>query len=312
MGRHGDWDGTVTGVTAHGSEEGGEPCALGARCYERDYAGNPQRGPRAFCESDRRWVERAIASLPEDYVGLSFLLARSQQREERVSGSKEPPLPLAADIDAFMREIHHVALSWEIEVRETAHLSSPLEDEDDEGNRRRRMGVELSDACKTLRIQADTLLALSPREMTRHATPGRIRDLLNYLEHAEEELGETPAEGAWVRWDTSGDAWEYVTMDGTQAALELLGLHGRARGLLGLTPQRRRITEVRCDGCQGKATLVQREGPNGGWLPVVSCTMCPNVYTGARYDLLMGRIYQAQMAALETAGHTRRGERATV
>lgn len=303
MGRHGDWRDSPSEVRAGSDEEGGESCALGARCYERDYAGNAKMGPRAFCETDRRWVERSIRDLPEDYTCLWFLLVRTSQQAERVSGSKDNALPIAADIDAFMREIVHVALSWETEVRCMARLT-------DIPDGHRRMGVELSQACQTLTRQFGTLLALPPRDVMRFAARRRVRELAEQMERGEQAGLELPE--PWIRWDTSGDAWEYKSMDGTAAALELLGLHGRARGMLGLTPQRRRITEVRCDGCQGKAALVQREGPSGGWLPVVSCTMCPNVYTGARYDLLMGRIYQAQMAALETAGHTRRGERAAV
>jgi hypothetical protein len=32
---------------------------------------------------------------------------------------------------------------------------------------------------------------------------------------------------------------------------------------------------------------------------VVRCTLCPYSYTGAQYDLLMGRVYQAQLEALQ-------------
>ena len=89
-------------------------------------------------------------------------------------------------------------------------------------------------------------------------------------------------------------------MDGTAAGLEFLQLHGRARGILGLTRQRRRITEVPCDGCRGK-TLVQSEAKAGGWEPLVRCTACPVSYAGSNYDLLMGRVYSTQLAALAKA-----------
>lgn len=281
----------------HHQAEGGKPCALGNRCYERDYEGNPKPGPRAFCESDRRWVERAIASLPEDFTRLSFLLARAQQEEERVSGSKDPGLPLAADTDAFMREIVYIALSWEIEVRCVNRLSDIPEDH-------RRMGVELATASRILARHFDTLIALPARDMRRYAPPKRVRELACEAERAERDGEDVPE--VYVRWDASGDAWEYVTMDGTTAALELLGLHGRARGMLGLSPQRRRITEVPCDECKAK-TLIQREAASGGWVPAVSCTNCPNSYTGARYDLLMGRVYQVQLQALKAEETRRRG-----
>ena len=100
--------------------------------------------------------------------------------------------------------------------------------------------------------------------------------------------------------DTAGDAWAYSDMDGTGAGLEFLQLHGRARGMLGLTRQRRRITEVPCDGCRSR-TLVQSEAKAGGWEPAVRCTACPVAYIGANYDLLMGRVYAAQLEALSKA-----------
>ena len=85
--------------------------------------------------------------------------------------------------------------------------------------------------------------------------------------------------GTVVRIDSAGDAWAQGEMSGTAAGLEFLRLHGRARGILGLTRQRRRITEVPCDGCRGK-TLVQSEAKAGGWEPLVRCTACPVSYVG--------------------------------
>jgi hypothetical protein len=106
--------------------------------------------------------------------------------------------------------------------------------------------------------------------------------------------------GTVIRIDSAGDAWQQKGMDGTAAGLEFLKLSGRARGMLGLSRGRRRITEVPCDGCRGK-TLVQSEAKAGGWEPVVRCTACPWTYIGMSYDLLMGRIYQVQLAALDRA-----------
>ena len=64
-----------------------------------------------------------------------------------------------------------------------------------------------------------------------------------------------------------------------------------------MSRQRRRITEVECDGC-GAKTLTQREALAGGWEPVVRCTACPLAYTGDQLTLLSARIYQAQLDAL--------------
>jgi hypothetical protein len=263
----------------------GDPCARGIRCEERDYQGNARCGPRTFCETDSRYIRRAITDLPRTYIEVRTLLARTEQAGERVSGSREPPMPLAADVQEFMREILLIACSWE-EVVRTAARSSDYPDG------RRRDSVQLAAACKTLDINFEALLNLGPCDLVRPATRRRVDQVIE--EHGDETGSNL------IRYDTSGDAWENVTLDGTAAALEFLALNGRARGMLGISRQRRRITEVPCDDCKAK-TLVQYEARDGGWDPVVKCTNCPNVYSGPRYELLMGRAYQVQLESLGKA-----------
>jgi hypothetical protein len=260
-------------------DEGAVPCATGRHCAERDYQGNPGLGPRAFCATDEGRIADAIAGLPETYAQLRLLLPVTGQQEERVTGSREAPVPVNLDVQAFMRQVVHVTCSWEDQVRAAVSLSDLPEG-------RRRDGVALAQACRTLNAHLTALLSLPAEDKARFEPPSR-------------KLGELPP-GSVVQIDSAGDAWVMAAMDGTAAGLEFLQLHGRARGMLGLTRQRRRITEVPCDGCRAK-TLVQSEAKAGGWEPVVRCTACPMSYTGASYDLLMGRVYQAQLEALSKA-----------
>jgi hypothetical protein len=277
-------------------QAGMTPCARENRCEERDYAGNAQLCPRAFCETDSGYIRRAVTGMPRTYVDLHGLLARSEQAEERVSGSREAPMPLAADVEAFMREIVHVTLTWEERVRAVARLS-------DYPDGHRRDSVALDHACRvTLGRNLDALLSLEPSSFWRPVTRKRVDEII------EERGGDgATALGSAMHWwrlqpvgyDVAGDAWEKITLDGTGAGLEFLNLAGRARGMLGLSRQRRRITEVRCDNrdCNGK-TLVQYEAHDGGWEPRVRCTACPNTYIGASYDLLMSRVYRVQLDEL--------------
>ena len=292
-------------------DEGSTPCACGRHCAERDYQGNPALGPRAFCETDTRCIGDAIRGLPETYAELSLRLAKSSQQEERVSGSREAPVPVDLETETFMRHIILVALTWEELVRAVADLSNPdlcpsCKGDGTQGGRecaacrgdgvvRARDGASLQRACMLLAGPArdragrlGTLLSLEPAQVTR-PVPGSLR------------LAELKP-GVVVRIDSAGDAWAQGEMSGTDAGLEFLRMHGRARGMLGLSRQRRRITEVPCDGpgCRGR-TLVQSEAKAGGWEPVVRCTACPMTYTGASYDLLMGRVYSAQLEALGRA-----------
>lgn len=290
-------------------DEGGIPCACERHCAERDYQGNPQLGPRAFCATDSSYIGAAIRSLPEVYAELSVRLAKTGQQEERVSGSREAPVPVDLETESFMRHVVLVALTWEELVRSAASLSNPdlcpaCDGEGVMGGReclpcrglgvvRCRPGVALQRACVLLGGEdrdrtghLGTLLSLEAAEVTR-PVPGSKR-------LAELEPGTT------IRIDSAGDAWAQGEMSGTDAGLEFLRLNGRARGMLGLTRQRRRITEVPCDGCRSR-TLVQSEAKAGGWEPVIRCTTCPMAYTGASYDLLMGRVYSAQLEALSRA-----------
>lgn len=265
---------------AEAEQETGTPCARENQCTDADYQGNGAACNRAFCEKDEQWIGKILAEMPETYTRLRLLLARSQQAGERVSGSREAPIPLATDIDAFMREIVHVTLDWDDQVRAVARLS-------DYPVGRRRDAVALADACRTLGRSLSTLLSLAPEIKVRHVP-------MSVLYEAELDFS--------IWWDTSGDAWGNVTMDGTDAGLEFLRLSGRARGMLGLNRGRRRITEVPCDDCDA-TTLVQWEARDGGYEPVIRCTNCPNAYIGKRFELMMGRVYSVQMQRMERHGH---------
>lgn len=270
-----EWDDT---------ESGGVACARGRHCAEADYAGNAARGPRAWCETDRAHVGSVIRDLPQAYVELHYKLAKGQRQDgERVTGGgKEAPAPLDLEVEAFLRHVILVAVSWEEAVRAAARLS-PLPDG------LVRDGTALQRAC-TLLAGRDrdrcghlgVLLALGPETVNR-PVPGSTR--LADLEP-----------GTLIRVDSSGDAWQKRDMDGTAAGLEFLALSSRARGILGLNLRSRRVA-VRCDGCESIGTLKQREALGGGWEPVVRCSACPQVYLGQPFELLIAREYQETVKA---------------
>lgn len=294
-----DWD---------DSESGGRACACGRACAERDYQGNAARGPRAFCDTDRRYIGRVIRQLPETYTRISFLLPKDGQQEERVSGSREAPIPVSTEPEAFMRHVILVATSWEEQVRAVASLSDPDQCRacggdgtvagrecracGGDGKTSARDGVALQRACDLLgghdderTAYLDTLLSLEP-EGKKRPVPGSRR--LSDLEP-----------GSYIVIDSSGDAWENRAQGGTDAGLEFLRLNGRARAMLGLNLQRRRVA-VPCDGCDAM-TLIQREALGGGWEPVIRCTNCPEVYIGQRFEYITGREYSATVAAQNQA-----------
>lgn len=294
----GDWDDTGTG---------GQACARGRHCSEADYQGNAARGPRAWCETDRAHVGDVIRDLPQVYVEVHLKLGKGQLPDgERVSGGgKEAPVPLDLEVDAFLRYMILVALTWEAEVRAANQLSNPdacgaCDGEGERGGRecracegagvvRSRDGAALRRACALLAGRGrdrdghlSSLLALPPTSVTRPVPVSRkLSDL---------------APGTVVRIDSAGDAWQRAEVDGTGAGLEILDLGSRARSVLGITPRSRRVA-VRCDGCESIGTLKQREALGGGWEAVVRCSACPQVYIGQPFELLMAREYQETLKA---------------
>jgi hypothetical protein len=263
------------------SESGGKPCGCGRACAEGDHAGNARIGPRSFCDTDRGHIGAVIRRLPETYVELRLKLAKSHQQQERISGSREAPVPLDLEVEAFMRHIVLVTVSWEEQVRCTASLSEIP-------GGATRQGTALARACRLLGSEPGYLGALLSlgAEVKNRPVPGsgQVREL-------------EPGTVVWI--DSVGDVWQQREMDGTAAGLEFLALNGRARAMLGLSFQRRRVA-VRCDGCDG-LTLVQREALGGGWELVVKCTACPQSYLGAALELLMGREYAAGSKAAKAS-----------
>ena len=181
-----------------------------------------------FCMKCHSATYRALGDLPELWVRLHCELGSKGQATERVTMSRSAPLPLRADIDAQLREITSVLASWDERVATAERLSV----RDTEATRRRTdHGRLTADLCKTLQVFLDTLLHLPPDAMAR-----------SYSLH---DLGRIP-EGAHGRTNTIGGYAEVtVDLSGADAGSEILGLHYRARSVLGETRMTERL-DVPC------------------------------------------------------------------
>jgi hypothetical protein len=247
------------------------PCVRGDRCASRDANGQPALGPRALCDPDRLIVHRGLEQLPELYVELYLRLgARGSQAggdSVRISGrGKHPPVPIRLDIDALMARIVEVLSSWDERVRHVARLSGP----DTETGRHRRGGVALSTMCRTLAAHLDVLLALDAEPMNRTFDEGAVPDLDDDVEGQVRPAG----------W-----AVITVTLDGGDAALEILRLCAQARAKLGYTPQDQLLLS-RCWDCDAPGKLVRHDGA-AGLDDHVKCDNCGSEYVGPRLVRLM-------------------------
>ena len=65
----------------------------------------PASAPARSAPPTTSHIGAAIREFPQVYAELSLRLAKTGQQEERVSGSREAPVPVDLDVQAFMRHV---------------------------------------------------------------------------------------------------------------------------------------------------------------------------------------------------------------
>lgn len=196
--------------------DGMRECARAGRCSDPriDTTGGkttrlPALTPRAFCDSCRGAIARALDALPLLFVRVHMELGgiRGEAGGPVVSVSKSAPVPLSLAADELIRLILATLVSWEERVRTVARLSEL----DTATSRRRRDGAILTQAWTILSAHLDALLALEPEPM--------IRD------------------------------GELVELDGADAGLDVLYLAWRCEALLTETTKSARHLPTPCGSC---------------------------------------------------------------
>lgn len=160
-----------------------------------------------LCEPHLEAAERDVRSLVYDYVDLTQALVPGTSAGQKVSGTRDAPVPLSLPADELLRAIHHTAVTWVEVAREHAGLP-PAPD------RGVRAGWAVQRAVLTLAPRVRLLAALPatavwpdgpdgpPAEMT--GAEGllalgrlhqRARHMLGRTRMVEELLGECPACG---------------------------------------------------------------------------------------------------------------------
>lgn len=250
------------------TEEGQRECARGERCTDPRLVtegGKTVRLPaltyRAFCDSDRNAIERALYAL-QDYQFDVYdeLGTKGQTVGPVVSTSKSAPLPINLNADELLRDMHLILISWHERVAAVARLAEPV-------------GVVSS--CGVLAAHIDVLLAL-PKEPMGRSVP--LHD-----------AAKLPAGTAGLVHKTAAYADVFLHLDGASAGLEILRLHHRCRRLLGvLPPPARRLNGVYCDcGFAELYELLDDDGQQAG----AKCRQCRAEYDRDEYaDLTRERV----------------------
>lgn len=274
--------------------DGLRECARAERCVDPQFIQDgprtvrrPALTPRAFCDSCRDEIGVCIEETPKRWVQLHGKIGEQGTfAGDPVSGTQSPPVPLSLNVDAFLREMVAVLVSWEERVRVVAGLTVL-----DTGlARRRRDGRAVAQACRILAAHLDALLALRPEPMM------RVLDL--------KSAATLPAGTIGVVRPVAGYAEVMRDMSGEDAGLELLWLRARCRGALGLTGDRPKHLPVPCKAC-GFTELYEVLSWDG--VPEgARCRQCGDEYTDNEYTIRRGEAYAvAQVRAGETGAGTR-------
>lgn len=199
-------------------------CRAGRRLCPGPHRGDHVHADDPFCPYHVRRLIEAIGQVEELYIAAWHALEPGRSGSERVTASREAPLPLVAEADTTMRRLLD-AVSWADDVAEAAGLSDPPV--------QGRDGVILSAACRILTAHVDTLLRLPARERA-------MVDPEDFL-----------LSGAVY--------WVFPEVDGVGAALEILDAVGHARAWLGRPRGRDHLAGVACPEC-GRKSLYRDHG----------------------------------------------------
>jgi hypothetical protein len=233
---------------------------------------------------DYRHVARCLDELPEKYVDLrSQLGSKTPQGDDRVSGSRTPPVPVRLDYDELIRDMLLILCSWEEALRTAAQLT-PL---DTVMSRRRRDEIALPAAVTLLIAHFDRLLVLPSAPMR------RIRSMRSAAELPEGTLGLVHPAG--------GYAEVILDLSGADAGLEILSIHYRARSALRQTsPPPEKLDGIYCRRCE-QISLYRAAPPSSPEGPEYysECDNCGQLMTREEY-IRWVRLYHAWVLEQQT------------
>jgi hypothetical protein len=230
-------------------------CSAELACKGYDSAGKhayPTDQP--LCQACLDAAERDTRSLVYDYLDLAQLheASMSQAITEKTGGSKEKQMLLVGHVEALQAEIVHVLSTWEYELRVVCRLVNPhtfaplwrKTMKREPGLHKARAGTIVQRAVATIAPRLERLSKL-PATLV---CPGGIED-------------------------------EPVDMFGWEAVLQVAGLHGRCKSILGRTTRTFWIPGE-CWACQARPKLGEdgplfRSEPHRFEDPMqVSCSPC--------------------------------------
>jgi hypothetical protein len=227
--------------------------------------------PSPFCRKDTSRICRVLAEMPRRYVSLRLAIGQKPRlgEDSRVTGSRDAPIPVRLDIDALIRDMLLILVSWEERVADTADLTRPSA----ALSRRRRDEVAVPAAVRTLAPRIDILFTLPGAPMMR-VKPIPSREKVVDWAAALTGTGVTgsvhPAAG-YVVAD--------IQLGGSDAGLEILNLGDRCRrALRETTPPPMLLDGIPCRRCEHLSLIA---APEPEWKS--ECSECGDLLSLAEY-----------------------------
>lgn len=225
--------------------------------------------PRAFCESDRNEVDAKLPELPELWAWLAASIGDPAKSTMALRVPFGPSVPIRVDVDALMRLIVDVLVSWHGRVAEVKQLTPP-----DLGYAR---AVALTkgwmfarNSALTLERHLSVLLSLDYAKMSRPAP------IINVMPGTD--LPDTI---------TTNGAYETHELDGAWAGNEILRVHHLCRQAVGATePKPERLAGVPCRrrSCDAftlrRAVMPEKPDETVFWS---QCDRCGDLMTEVEY-----------------------------
>lgn len=236
----------------------------------------------------------ALDGFPEQYVNLYLALEGGGRRGERVSGTRVPPVPLAVEPEALMRDILNAVLTWVEPTAKAAGITG--------APRPRRVRTSALRSTRVVRVQrhydpgpqpgtqvvardtfgdpvdtvtVDRRITLEQITPDDHTSGVALTSACRLLAAHADRLIALPPTWVW-HWDADDGpdgAYQPVELTGVQAALSMIALRGRGRATLGLTRARDHMQGVPCPDCNHKL-LYRAHGTD-----TVGCDHCGGTWS---------------------------------
>lgn len=217
--------------------------------------------PDSLCEGCIKSLDRVIGELPEMWISLELALGdKGQGQDQRVSGTRVPPIPLSVTTAAVMDSLVEWVSAGASRVAEMINTTDPSP----ASRTTQEQGQAIVDGCRLLRTNLDRLLESESDTVSVWLGP--------------KETGR-PGE-TWTDSFGNRRGIKLVDMTGIDIGLEIQRQHRLGRAILGHTQPRQR-QPLPCPLCSSATVYRTVRTIRGKVFDEVNCDSCGR---GGSYD----------------------------